>query len=156
MKYYLYIITLFSFLCLSCDLLIYGEDLESSGAQENFEYLWTECSERYTFFELKDIDWDEVKLRYQAQITDGMDELQLFDVLANMLNELKDGHVNLISNFNVSFFPIQQLGQDNFDFRLIQDNYLPTDYFISGPFIHDFIADGDIGYLRYGAFTGSI
>ena len=155
-NYILYFLLITTTLCVSCDSLIFGEDLKSSGAQENFDYLWTECSERYTFFELKNIDWDEVRVRYQIQITDGMDEVELFDVLANMLNELQDGHVNLISNFNVSFFPFRQLGQDNFDFRIIQDNYLPTNYFISGPFIHDFIADGEVGYLRYSSFTGTI
>lgn len=156
MKHFIYFIIVSSLILTSCGELIYGEDLESTSAQENFDYLWTECSERYTFFELKEIDWEEVRVRYQAQITEGMDEVELFDVLAKMLNELKDGHVNLISNFNVSFFPVQQLGQDNYDARIIQDNYLPSNYLISGPFIHDFIANGEVGYLRYGSFTGSI
>lgn len=156
LKYYIYSISILSLLCASCSDLIYGEDLETSDAQANFDYLWKECAERYTFFELKDIDWDEVRVRYQAQITDGMDEVELFDVLANMLNELQDGHVNLISNFNVSFFPFTQLGQDNFDWRIIQDNYLPSNYFVSGPFAHDFIAGVDIGYLRFRSFTGTV
>lgn len=156
MKYPIYFLAILSLCCISCGDLLYGEDLESSDAQDNFDYLWTECDERYTFFELKDIDWEEVKIKYQPQIKNGMDEVELFDVLANMLNELQDGHVNLISNFNISFFPFTQLGQDNFDFRIIQDNYLPRDYFISGPFIHDFIANGEVGYLRFASFTGTV
>ena len=156
MKYTIYFLVIACLVSTSCSELVFGDDLESSSAQDNFDYLWTECSERYTFFELKEIDWQEVRVRYQAQITEGMDEVELFDVLAKMLNELKDGHVNLISNFNVSFFPVEQLGQDNFDFRIIEDNYLPTDYFISGPFRHGLIANGEVGYLRFGSFTGSV
>ncbi len=156
MKYSIYAVILISLFFSSCDQIVFGDDLESSNAQENFDYLWTECSERYTFFDLKDIDWEAVRVKYQAQITEGMDEVELFDVLANMLNELKDGHVNLISNFNVSFFPFDQIGQDNFDFRIIEDNYLPTNYFVSGPFRHDFIAGGEVGYIRYGSFTGTV
>ena len=156
MKYSIYILVFLSLLFTSCDQLIFGDDLESSSAQENFDYLWTECLERYTFFDLKGIDWDAVRVEFQAQITEGMDEVELFDVLSRMLNELQDGHVNLVSNFNISFFPFEQLGQDNFDFRIIEDNYLPPNYFISGPFIHDFIADGEVGYIRYASFTGTV
>jgi len=154
MKYSIYFLIFLSVISASCNQLIFGEDLETSNAQENFDYLWTECSERYSFFDLKNIDWEEVKVRYQAQITEGMDEVELFEVLSKMLNELKDGHVNLGSNFNQSFFPIWQLGQDNFDLRIIVDNYLPTNFFVSGPFIHDFVADREIGYIRYGSFLG--
>ena len=156
MKHSIYYLVFLSLICFSCEQVIFGDDLESSNAQENFDYLWTECLERYTFFDLKDIDWEAVRVKYQAQITEGMDRVELFSVLANMLNELQDGHVNLISNFNVSFFQIDQLGQDNFDFRIIEDNYLPPNYFVSGPFRHDFIADGAVGYIRYGSFTGSV
>ena len=156
MKYPIYILVFLSLTFVSCDQLIFGDDLESSSAQENFDYLWTECLERYTFFDLKGIDWEAVRVEFQAQITEGMDEVELFDVLSRMLNELQDGHVNLVSNFNISFFPFEQLGQDNFDFRIIEDNYLPPNYFISGPFIHDFIADGEVGYIRYASFTGTV
>jgi len=58
--------------------LIIGEDLASSNAQENFDYLWTECSERYAYFDLKDIDWEAVRVTYQAQITEGMDDFLFF------------------------------------------------------------------------------
>ena len=77
--------------------MILGKDLESSNAQENFDYLWTECLERYSFFDLKNVDWEAVRVKYQAQITAEMDEVELFDVLTNMLFELQDGHVSLIS-----------------------------------------------------------
>ena len=156
MKYSICVLIFLSLISISCNQLILGEDLESSNAQENFDYLWTECLERYSFFDLKNVDWKAVRVSYQAQITEEMDEVELFDVLSNMLFELQDGHVSLMSNFNTSVFPTAQLGQDNFDFRIIEDNYLPTNYFRSGPFIHDFIANGEVGYIRYGSFFGNI
>lgn len=48
----------------------------------------------------RDIDWNEVHDRYKTQISDTMNQYVLFDVLGDMLNELKDGHTNLISTFN--------------------------------------------------------
>jgi len=156
MRYSIYTILAFLLLSTSCDSLILGEDLATTNARENFEYLWNECNEKYTFFELKEIDWEAVKMKYEPQIRENMGEVELFRVLGDMLNELKDGHVNLASNFNVSFFPVTQLGPDNFDFRIIKDNYLPDDYFVSGSFIHDFIADGQVGYVRFSSFTGQV
>jgi len=73
-----------------------------------------------------------------------------------MLTELRDDHVNLISNFNVSFFGVEFLGQDNFYGRLIEENYLNRDYYISGPFGHNFIANDEIGYVRFASFPGTV
>ena len=50
---------------------------------------------------LKNIDWDEVHDRYSLQINDQMSQYDLFDVLGKMLAELKDGHTNLFSSFDV-------------------------------------------------------
>lgn len=63
-----------------------------------------------------------------------MNPFELFDVLGEMLAELKDGHVNLLSTFNRSRnwswyedFPLF------YDEQLIYDLYLKTDYRIIGP-----------------------
>lgn len=89
------------FLLLS--LLSCGDEVEyTDSPQENFEALWRILDENYCFFEYKNVDWDEVHDRYQVQITDSMDQFALFDVLGNMLAELKDGHTNLISPFDMS------------------------------------------------------
>jgi C-terminal processing protease CtpA/Prc len=140
----------------SCEKIFIEKDLASTNPQENFEYLWKECNEKYAFFDLKKIDWDQIKIKYQAKIYDGMTEDSLFNVLGGMLTELKDDHTNLISNFNISTFGVNYLGQDNYDSRIISDNYLNQDVYITGPFSHNFIDNGDIGYVRFGSFTGSV
>jgi len=140
----------------SCENVFFEEDLASTNPQENLDYLWNECNEKYSYFDLKGIDWDAVKIEYEAKLYDGMTQDELFTVMGDMLTELRDDHTNLKSNFNVSVFRTNLLGQDNFDWRIIQDNYLSRDYYISGPFLHDFIGDGDIGYIRFPAFTGIV
>jgi len=141
---------------LSCEKVFFEENLATTDAQKNFEYLWTEVSEKYSYFELKGIDWDAVKTEYSAKLYEDMPQDSLFLVLGGMLTELEDDHVNLISNFNVSFFGTRFFGQDNFYRRLIEDNYLERNYYISGPFAHDFLDNGEIGYVYFPSFQGTI
>lgn len=140
----------------SCEEILFEEDLATTDAQANFDYLWNEVNEKYSYFDLKGIDWDAVKTEYSAKLSDDMSQDSLFNVLGDMLTELQDDHVNLISNFNVSFFGTEFLGQDNFYSRLLVDNYLDQDYYISGPFIHDFLDNGEIGYIYFPSFQGTV
>ena len=140
----------------SCEKALFEEDMASTDPKINFEYLWKECNEKYSYFELKNIDWDAIKSKYEVKIFDGMSQDSLFNVLGAMLTELKDDHTNLISNFNVSKFGVKYLGQDNFDWRIIEDHYLNQDYYTSGPFKHNFIDNGNIGYVRFASFPGTI
>ncbi len=155
MKYPIVILTLV-FALSSCEGLLFEDDLATTDPVANFEYLWNDCHQKYAYFELKNIDWDSIYQVYRPKVFHDMTQDSLFNVMGSMLSELKDGHVNLISSLNVSFFPIRNQSSDNFDWRIITDSYLPEDYRISGPFIHDFIAGGEIGYIRFSSFTGSV
>ncbi|NRB61831.1 MAG: S41 family peptidase [Saprospiraceae bacterium] len=136
----------------SCEVLFFEEELADE-ARNNFEYLWQQCDENYSFFEYKNVNWDSVYDAYSPRVANGMSADSLFRVLWNMLNELRDGHVNLISPFNVSRFDIDLLGPDNIDFRLIRENYLSDRYYTNLPLIHDFLAGGQIAYFRIGSFA---
>jgi C-terminal processing protease CtpA/Prc len=140
----------------ACESVILEEDLASTDPKTNFEYLWKQCDEKYSYFDLKKIDWDAMKAKYETKITNKTTDQELFDILGAMLSELKDDHTNLMSNFNVSRFGVSYQSQDNFDWRIIEDNYLPRDYHITGPFIHDFIQNDQIGYVRFSSFTGTV
>lgn len=140
----------------SCEKIFFEKDIASTSPQENFDYLWNQCNEKYSYFEVKNINWNTVKSNYESKIYNGMSEDSLFKVLGGMISELKDDHTNLVSNFNISSFGVNKLGQDNFDWRIIEDYYLPNNYYTSGPFNHDFISNGEIGYIRFPAFTGTV
>ena len=139
----------------ACEGLFFEETI-SGKPQETFEYLWREVDEKYAFFDIKNIDWNEVHANYASRISEGMSDDSLFQVLGSMMNELRDGHVNLVSDFNVSRFDVVLLGPKNIDGRLIDEHYLGDDYYITGPFVHDFIANGEVGYVRYASFEGDI
>jgi hypothetical protein len=130
-----------------------GEDVKSN-PQENFEHLWTVLDQKYSFFAYKNIDWNQVYEKYSGKITNNMTDVELFNILFSMLSELKDAHVNLVSPFNVSRYDdVFGKGPENFNNRLVQDNYLGSNYFITGPFRHQLISGGTIGYIRYSSFS---
>jgi C-terminal processing protease CtpA/Prc len=133
-----------------------GEDVKNS-PRENFDYLWNVLDKKYSFFSYKNIDWNQVYEKYSSKVNNSMDEVELFNLLFSMLSELKDAHVNLVSPFNVSRYEgVFAKGPENFNGRLVQDHYLRDDYFITGPFKHQTIAFGNVGYVRYASFSSSL
>lgn len=140
----------------SCEKLMFEETVQSDDPYVNFDYMWKECDEKYAFFEYKNIDWDAVKNQYRPMLYNDMSNDSLFNVIAAMLRELRDDHTNLISQFNVSSYGNFKNSQDNFDWRVILDHYLPENYYNTGPFRHGYIRGDSIAYIRFAAFTGSM
>ena len=68
----------------------------------NFDALWTIIDEHYSFFDYKQVDWNEVGARYRAKLTRHMTSQELFELCGDMLKELRDGHTNLIASHDVS------------------------------------------------------
>jgi hypothetical protein len=146
------IISLFA----SCEKALFKKNGDSTNAVANFDHLWEQCDIRYAYFDYKGIDWNNVYAQYRPKVYEGMSEDSLFNVMGAMLNELRDGHVNLISPFNISVFDVELLGPENVDDRVILENYIGTDRMITGPFIHDFLRNKEIGYIRLRSFPGGI
>lgn len=121
----------------------------------NFDALWTIIDQHYCFFEYKDIDWNEVGQRYRAQLLPEMTNEELFDVCAQMLKELKDGHTNLISSWDISRYWIWEQYPENYDERLIDQYYLNFN-FRQASGIKYGILSNNIGYMHYGDFGSSI
>ncbi|EPR71459.1 hypothetical protein ADICYQ_0361 [Cyclobacterium qasimii M12-11B] len=138
----------------SCDSWILPEDPKTEPL-DIFDSLWKDVNERYSFFEHKDIDWENIRATYRAKITNDMGAVSLFDVLANMLFELRDGHVNLAAGFdNSRNWEWYQDYPDNYDQNIIDKNYLRRDFWISGPLKHQFI--NDVLYVNYSSFSQNI
>lgn len=141
-------------------LLIAGScekaDEPTSSPRENFEALWKILDEHYCFFEYKDIDWDEVHDRYSAQVSDTMNQYVLFDFLGKMIAELKDGHTNLISSFDMArYWKWYEDYPDNYN-ELIQENYLGTDYRIAAGMKYKILLPDSIGYIYYPSFSSGV
>lgn len=137
----------------SCEQLLIEKD-PANTPTNNFELLWKEVNQRYTFFEYKKIDWNAIYQKYRPQIKDSMTERELFSVMAAMMNELRDGHTNLQSDFDVSRSWDWYLDYPaNFNANIIERNYLGKNYEIAGPFKNRLLPN-DMAYIQYESFMG--
>ena len=121
----------------------------------NFDALWTIMDEHYSFFEEKNVDWNEVGQRYRAKLTKDMTSQELFELCGDMLKELRDGHTNLIAAHDVSRYWIWEQYPVNYDERLIDEHYLNFNYRQASG-IKYAILDNNYGYMRYESFTDAI
>ena len=125
----------------------------------NFEALWRIIDEKYCFFDYKaeeyGLDWDEVYHQYKRKIADGMSNAGLFEVLGDMLDELRDGHVNLYAAHDVArYWDFHEGYAPNFS-EEIQAHYLGTDYKIASGLRYTILPD-NIGYIYVPSFSNSI
>lgn len=123
--------------------------------QGNFEALWKILDEHYCFFEYKDstygLNWDSIHAEYKVQMDNNLTQSQLFEVLGNMLGELRDGHVNLSSSYDMSrYWSWYEDYPSNFSDTL-QRNYLGTDYRMASGLKYT-ILDDNIGYIYCSSF----
>ena len=127
--------------------------------QGNFMALWSIMDEHYCFFDLKQeklgVDWNEVKVRYGASISDDISDRSLFEVLCAMIGELRDGHVNLTSVYDFgrnwswkTDYPA------NFS-KDMRDKYLGSNYIMGGNGYYYRILDDNIGYLVVESFESA-
>ena len=155
-KVIVYLATLVSLVSLASCVDIEERDDTATG---NFEALWTILDEHYCFFDYKQkeygLDWNDVHTKYKARINDNMSTVQLFEVLCDMLGELRDGHVNLSSSMDYGrYWKWQENYPYNYSDSLIRQ-YLGTDYKIASGLRYR-VLDDNIGYIRCSSFETPI
>lgn len=151
MKYRFSILLALCFIFSSC----FKEDKFTNTKKGNFEALWKIMDEHYCFFTYKDVDWNEVHDRYAGRISEKMSNDALFDVLKEMLAEVRDGHVNLSATHDLGrYWNWKEDYPDNFDEK-IQKNYIGTDYGIAGGLKYKMLQD-NIGYIHYASFSSGL
>ena len=150
-----WLLALSSWLLLSC---VDTEERDDT-ATGNFEALWTILDEHYCFFDYKQkeygLDWNNVYTKYKVRVNDNMSTVQLFEVLCDMLGELRDGHVNLSSSMDYGrYWKWQENYPYNYSDSLIRQ-YLGTDYKIASGLRYR-VLDDNIGYIRCASFESGI
>jgi hypothetical protein len=118
---------------------------------ENFDTLWETLDEKYSFFEVKNIDWAAVRDTIRPKLSNQTGAVELFDILSEMLFILEDGHTNLISSFDIGRNWEWYLDHpQNFDYSTVERFYLGPNHSRTGPFFHTSL--GTVGYVYYGSF----
>ncbi|MGE5353751.1 MAG: S41 family peptidase [Acidobacteriota bacterium] len=112
----------------------------------SFETMWKEFDARYSFFDVKKINWDSVHSVFKPQVKSTTTDAELFQIMSSMLSIFKDGHVNLytpIGTFAYSEWYTKY--PPNFISSEALTKYLSKDY---GTLAN--------GYLRYGKISNDI
>ena len=148
-------------MCIASLSLVSCVDVDEydNSPQGNFEALWKIMDEHYCFFDYKSqaygLDWNEVRARYSKRIDVTMNSDQLFEVLSEMLAEVKDGHVNLSSTGDFSRYWSWKEGYPANSSDTLYRRYLGTDYKIASGLSYR-ILDDNIAYVRYESFMDGI
>lgn len=123
----------------------------------NFDQLARIVGDRYCFFSQKNIDWQGAWDKYRKRITPDMKQLQLFSLMSQLLDTLRDGHVNLIAPFANSYYKKwwSDYPQD-FDERTLQQYYLKFGGLQKAGMTYCVFLPDTIGYLRIPSFSSAI
>ena len=137
----------------------YKEEQFDNTPMGNFEACWKILDQHYCFFSYKKaeygLDWDDVYVRYKQKIAPAMTRDSLFNVLNAMMCELRDGHVNLYTSFNVGrYWEWFTQYPDNF-YTNLQEKYIGYDYRIAGGLRYKMLSDS-IGYIFYPSFSSGV
>lgn len=136
------------------------EEVAPNTIRGNFDALWQTLDERYCFFDLKateyGLDWNEVYARYQPKLAEQKTLWDYFNLLEDVVCELRDGHVNIISSLGTARY-----GEwfDNYPANYadtLERKYLgrTTDYVTTGGLKYRVLADS-IAYVRCPSFDVS-
>jgi len=142
-------IALLTTVLFSCEDVFFDDDPPNDPVT-NFDILWNRMNERYSFFEYKGIDWDSVYQVYRPQVRQDMNPQELFDVMEAMINTLRDAHVNLRTDFDISFYNYYEQAPRNFNFHDVERNYLGESLRITGRMWNGII--DSVGYIHYPSF----
>lgn len=137
--------------CRSKDEVPFSMDLVT-----NIEALWGIIDTKYCYVEQKGVNWNEVHDIYvaKAEKLPKNNQVALFDLCAEMLNLLQDGHVNLYSPFDRSYCTFwYDTYPANFSSSL-QALYM-RDYRIAGSLYYCTVDHDSIGYIYYSSFANS-
>ena len=148
-----YIITILTcIVLLACDR---NETITEYNAnpKDNFNALWEILDERYCYFSYKNIDWDKVYNDFSPRVNQVKDVFQLFDLMAEMIDILQDGHVNLYTPFDVSSCTgwFDSYPADFNTYFLYQ--HFDSELRSAGGFAYTTLKNGKVGYIRYSSFS---
>lgn len=146
-----------------CSLLLsscqHGELSYDTTPQGNLDALWTIIDQRYCFLSYKEqqlgFRWADLHSKYSAKLNPQMSRAQLFEVLCQMVSELKDGHVNISTSLDLGRnWSWKEDYPENLDQELRQQ-YLGTDYHIGSGLKYTILPD-NIAYVVYESFADAI
>ena len=139
--------------CLDDDQLEQDDSLRG-----NFEAFWQTLDEHYCFFDEKGVDWDGVHRKYAPLFNDSIKtQFELFNVLDEMVDTLRDGHINVYAPFNIARYWLWYEDYPaNYDDNLVREYYLGTNYWYTAGMQYVMYRRYSVAYVRYSSFNSAI
>ncbi len=141
-------------LAAGCADLLVGPDA-ATDPPAMLEQVWRDVDRHYSFFAIKDVNWDSLHTVYSGKVGPAASPAHLATAIGSLLMALKDYHANLWTPFGAwqYFGPAGRTAV--FSEFVVQDRYL-TDWSASpyGNLRFGHLAP-DIGYIRIPTFDGS-
>jgi C-terminal processing protease CtpA/Prc len=79
---------------ISLSSAVYSQSTQSK-PEQLFEKFWKEFDENYALFDVKGVDWQQTYTTYRKQVNAKTSDQELIAVFKQMLDPLKDGHINI-------------------------------------------------------------
>jgi carboxyl-terminal processing protease len=138
-----------------CGSLFLGED-PPDDPESVFEAFWKSYDRHYAHFDLKGIDWDEAYEKYRPMVSSETSEEELFEILAQMLVILEDGHVYLVGEDRKAFSHAEiRASRANFNISVVEEEFLGQSLKRTGDGKITYgRIDDDLGYIRLSTLSG--
>ncbi len=121
----------------------------------NFRALWEIIDTRYCFLDKQGVDWDSVYSAFAPRFAAEMSAYSMYLTMSEMLDILRDGHVNLSSPYGTSYYTGWWAPYpESFDERTVTQIYLRGQYEQLGAYTYAIIPGTGVGYLRVSSFAG--
>lgn len=136
-----------------------GQDVYDDTPQGNLDALWTLIDQHYCFLTYKEqqlgFRWADMHAKYSAMLNPKMSKVQLFEVLTKMVGELRDGHVNVSTSYDLGRnWSWKDDYPENLD-RDLRQEYLTKECHITSGLKYTILPD-NTAYVVYESFTDGV
>jgi hypothetical protein len=120
-----------------------------------FDDLWSEFDLHYSYFELKNIDWNSVGAHYRPLAVAAKNDAAFASVLGQMVAELRDLHVAVTAGNNVYRYrsPYEVTGT-TVNEAIVFSKYVSSQFTTNGGHVRGGIVAPGVGYVRIASFLG--
>jgi len=152
-----FVLTVFFFFA-GCEKILLGPEEENT-PQNNFEILWKTFDENYALFPVKKVNWDSLHAVYGSRISSSTTDAQLWDITAELISTLNDGHVTLFDKGYSRWANSSEINAriaNDFSLSLVRNNFLANVTVAGGGYItYGKVRNKNIGYIYVATFQGS-
>jgi carboxyl-terminal processing protease len=119
-----------------------------------FDDMWSQFDLHYSYFDLKDINWDSLGAHYRPLAVAATSDGQFASVLGQMVSQLHDLHVSVTAGNIIYRYRSPYEATTAINESAIFARYVPSSFTTSGGHIRAGVIAPRTGYARIASFVG--